>query len=377
MVEIKRVVTRRDWHDFISLPWSIYKDHPHWVPPLRIMVREILNTNKNPFFRHARMLPLLAIRDGRIVGRIAGLIDRVHNHYHSEQTSFFGFFECVNDQPVCDALFDAISRWAGEQGMDRMLGPVNPSTNHECGLLIEGFDKEPRIMMPYNPPYYMQLISVYGFDKVKDLSAWDADSEKLTTDRLIRIAERQKRRSKITVREVDIRNFDREIQTILDIYNHAWEKNWGFVPMDEIEFRHMAKDMKLILEPRLCLIAEVRGEPAAFGLTLPNLNQVLKKIESGSLFPTGIFKLLWYFFGPGRKSTVTESRLMALGIKKKYRSLGLGALLYAEYIHRSPVLGMPVGEASWILEDNFEMLQRLEAANAKQSRRYRLYQKAI
>ncbi len=377
MLEIKDVARKRDWNDFISLPWSIYGDYPHWVPPLRMMVRDILNTNKNPFFRHAQMLPLLAIRDGQVIARAAGIIDQVHNDYHSEQSAFFGFFECINEQKACNALLDAVSHWARDQGMNRLLGPMNPSINHECGLLIEGFDKQPRIMMPYNPPYYMRLLTSYGFDKAKDLSAWDADCEQLTTDRLTKIAERQKRRAKITVREVNMRKFDREIDTILDIYNHAWEKNWGFVPMDEIEFRHMAKDMKLILDPRLCLIAEVEGKPAAFGLTLPNINQVLKKIPDGLLFPFGIFKLLWYLFGPGRKSTVTESRLLALGIKKEYRSLGLGALLYAEYIHRSPALGMPVGEASWILEDNHEMLQRLEAANAQQTRRYRLYQKAL
>ncbi len=377
MLEIKNVITKRDWHDFISLPWTIYKDYPHWVPPLRITVRDILNTSKNPFFRHARMLPLLAVRDGQRIGRVTGIIDQSHNDYHSERSAFFGFFECVNEQMACNTLLDAVSRWAGNHGMNRLLGPMNPSTNHECGLLIEGFDKEPRFMMPYNPPYYMQLLTGYGFDKAKDMSAWDADSKQLTTERLIKIAERQKRRAKITVREVDMRKFDREVDTILEIYNHAWGKNWGFVPMDDIEFRHMAKDMKLILDPRLCLIAEVGDEPAAFGLTLPNINQVLKKIPDGLLFPFGIFKLLWYFFGPGRKSTITESRLMALGIKKEYQSLGLGALLYAEYLQRSPALGMPVGEASWILEDNHEMLDRLEAANAKQTRRYRLYQKAL
>lgn len=377
MLEIKHVVTRRDWKDFISLPWSIYQDYPHWVPPLRMVVRDILNTNKNPFFRHAQMLPLLAIRGGQVIGRVAGIIDQAFNDYHSERSASFGFFECVNEQNVCDALLDAVSRWATDQGMNRLLGPMNPSTNHECGLLVEGFDKDPRIMMPYNPPYYMKLIAGYGFKKTKDLSAWDADSNKVNTERWLRVAERQKRRANITVREVNLRNFDRELDTILDIYNHAWEKNWGFVPMDDIEFRHMAKDMKLILDPRLCLIAEVEGQPAAFGLTLPNINQVLKKIPNGLLFPSGIFKLLWHFLGPGRKSTVTESRLMALGIRKEYRSLGLGALLYAEYLHRSPALGMPVGEASWVLEDNYELLNLLKASNTQQTRRYRLYQKAL
>ncbi len=377
MLEIKHVVSKREWNDFISLPWSIYKDYPHWVPPLRLAVRDLLNTNKNPFFRHAQMLPLLALRDGQLIGRVTGIIDQAHNDYHEEQTAFFGFFECINEQQACNALLETVSRWARDQGMKRLLGPVSPSTNHECGLLIEGFDKDPRVMMPYNPPYYVDLITGHGFKTAKDLSAWDVDSTKHFTNRLIKIAERQKRRSQITVRDVDMRKFDREVDTILEIYNHAWEKNWGFVPMDEIEFRHMANDMKLILDPRLCMIIEVAGKPAAFGLTLPNINQVLKKIPSGSLFPSGIFKLLWYFFGPGRKSTVTESRQLAVGIKKEYRSLALGALLYAEYIHRSPALGMPVGEASWILEDNREMLQSLEAMNAELTRRYRLYQKAL
>ncbi len=377
MLEIKPVVSKKDWRAFISLPWSIYTRYPHWVPPLRVTVRDTLNTNKNPFFRHAQMLPLLAERDGEFVGRVAGIIDQVHNDYHCEQSAFFGFFECVNDQRTCDALMDTVADWAREHGMNRLLGPVNPSTNHECGMLIDGFDKDPRIMMPYNPPYYIDLVTGYGFERAKDLTAWDVDSAKHFTDRLVKIADRQKRRSQITVREVDMRRFDREVGTILEIYNQAWDKNWGFVPMDETEFRHMANDMKMIMDPGLCLIAEVGGEPAAFGLTLPNINQVLKKIPAGKLFPSGIFKLLWYFFGPGRKSTVTESRILALGIKHEHRSLALGALLYAEYIQRSPALGMPVGEASWILEDNREMLHSLEAMNAEQTRRYRVYQKAL
>jgi hypothetical protein len=374
-MEIQPVTDKRQWDAFINLPWSIYRDDPVWVPPLRIAVRDLLNVDKNPFFRHARMRPLLALRHGEVVGRAAGIIDDVHNRYHDERTGFFGFYESVNDQAVCNALLDDVSGWVKAAGMENLRGPMNPSTNHECGLLVEGFDKPPRIMMTYNPTYYPGLLEAAGFSKIKDLQAWDVDSANPFTERLIKVADRQRRRNKITVHEVDMKHFDREIELIMDIYNHAWGRNWGFVPMDEVEFRHMAKDMKLIIDPRLVLIVHVDGVPAAFGLALPNINQALAKIRDGRLLPKGIFKLLWYFFGPGRRRTITESRILTLGIKDEFRRLGLGALLYVEYVRRSPAGGMPVGEASWILEDNTDMISSLEAMNAQLTRRYRIYQR--
>ena len=376
-MELQPVTDKRQWEAFIGLPWSIYRNDQVWVPPLRIAVRDLLDVDKNPFFRHARMRPLLAIRDGEVVGRVAGIIDDVHNHYHGERTGFFGFFECVNDQAVCNALMDDVSEWVRSQGMRQLRGPMNPSTNHECGLLIDGFDKPPRIMMTYNPRYYVGLLEGAGFAKIKDLQAWDVDSANPFTERLIKVADRQRRRNRITVRTVDMKRFDQEIETIMDIYNHAWGKNWGFVPMDETEFRHMAKDMKLILDPSMVLIVQVDGEPAAFGLALPNINQVLARVRDGRLLPTGIFKLLWYYFGPGRRHAISESRILTLGIKEQFRRLGLGALLYVEYLKRSPASGVMVGEASWILEDNTDMIASLEAMSAKITRRYRIYQRPV
>lgn len=377
MIEIQTITSSKDWKRFVDLPWSLYRGNPYWVPPLRIAVRDVLSVKKNPFFRHAKLLPLIAIRDREVVGRIVGVVDQAYNAFHQEQTGFFGFFESIDDKEVSDSLLDQVTEWARAQGMERVLGPVNPSTNHECGLLIEGFDKSPRIMMTYNPPYYAKLIEDYGLVKAKDLQAWDVDSNNSFTQRLIKIADRQRKRSKITVREVNMKSFDQEVDIMLDIYNSAWEKNWGFVPMDEVEFRHMAKEMKMIIDPRLLLIVYVEGEPAAFGLTLPNINQVFHKIGDGRLLPFGIFKLLWHYFGPGRQSTVTETRILALGIKPKFRNLGLGSLLYVEYVKRSPATGAPVGEASWILEDNKDMIASLKSMNAILTRRYRIYQKSI
>ncbi len=376
MPDIVEVKTRRQWRQFIDLPWRIYRDMPHWVPPLRTTVRRTLDARRNPFFRHAELLPLLAVDRGRPVGRAAGVIDAAHNRFHDERTAFFGFFESENRPDVCAGLLDRIAVWSARRGMDRLRGPLNPSTNHECGLLIEGFDKDPRIMMTYNPPYYAALFEQYGLKKAKDLTAWDLQADSPFSNRLIKVSERQKRRAKIGVRGIDKRAFDREIDVVLDIYNDAWHRNWGFVPMTESEFRHMAKEMKLILDPELCLIVEVDGKPAAFGLALPNINQALKKVPSGRLLGTGLFRILWDVLGPGRAATITESRILALGIKHDFRNLGLGPLLFVEYLRRSPARGITTAEASWILEDNREMVDRLRAMSARLTRRYRIYEKA-
>ena len=376
-MQVQTVETSRQWRTFIDLPWSIYAGNRHWVPPLRIAVRGVLNTRRNPFFRHAALYPLLAYQDGKAVGRIAGIADEAHNAYHAERTAFFGFFECVNDQSVCDAMLNAVSDWARGQGMHLLRGPVNPSTNHECGLLVEGFDKRPRFMMTYNPPYYPGLLTAHGLTKAKDLTAWDTEATSVFSDRFTRIADRQRQRAHITVRDLRMRDFDREIEVIREIYNNAWGENWGFVPMDEIEFRYMAKQMRMVLDPRLCLIAYVRDEPAAFALALPNINQVLMKIRNGRLLPYGIFVLGWYLLGPGRRSAITECRILTLGIRQKYRTLGLGSLLYFEYLTRAPAAGMGVAEASWILEDNADMIATLESSHARITRRYRIYDKPL
>lgn len=377
MYQMKSIETKSDWSAFIDLPWEIYKDDPNWVPPLKIAVRDLLDVNKNPFFKHAFMHPVLAYQNGKCVGRIVGVIDENHNKFHSEKTAFFGFYEVIHDQKLSDALLNEVAKWAKSKGMEMLRGPMNPSTNHECGLLVEGYDDPPTVMMTYNPGYYQTLLENWGLKKAKDMFAYHLSSKVKVSDRLMAQAEKLKQAGYVTFRSVNMKNFDAEVERILEIYNDAWEKNWGFVPMEPEEFRHMAKDLKTVLDPELLLIAEVRGQTAGFALTLPDVNQAIKKVKDGKLLPTGIFKLLWNTKGPGRKKTITRCRILTLGIKKAYREHGIGPLLYAEYFRRGPKLGYQEGEASWILEDNKPMNSALQHMCGQRTKVYRIYDRAL
>jgi hypothetical protein len=377
MIQLKPVATKADWKLFIDLPWSIYGQDPCWVPPLRVAVRDLLDVRKNPFFRHATMHPLIAIKNGRCVARIVGIVDDKHNEFHGEKTGFFGFFESIDDQAVVNLLLDEVSRWVKERGMVALRGPVNPSTNYECGLLVDGFSDPPSVMMTYNPGYYTKLLETWGLSKAKDLFAYELKPDSRFSTRLLAQSERLKTQGAVTFRCIDMRRFDDEVAKILEIYNDAWEKNWGFVPMDPDEFRHMAKDMKAIVDPNLLLVAEVRGQIAGFGMALPDVNQVFKKIPDGKLFPTGLAKLLWNLKGPGRKRTINRMRIVTLGIKQAYREAGIGPLLYTEYLKRGVAGGYRLGEASWILEDNRPMNRALELMGAKRTKVYRIYGRAF
>lgn len=377
MIEVRAVRSARDWAEFIDLPWRIYKGDPHWVPPLRIAVRDQLDVEKNPFFKHAFMNAFLAVRGGEVVGRIVGVVDENHNRFHNESTAMFGFFECIDDQGVSEALFGAVQKWSLDRGMTLLRGPINLSTNFESGLLVEGFQDTPSVMMNYNPPYYEKLIEKAGFSKAKDLLAYNVDQASRFSERLLAQSERLKANESVRFRTVNMRKFDEEVERINEVYNDAWEQNWGFVPMNPEEFRHMAKDMKAIVDPELLLIAEVRGEVAGFGLALPDVHQAFKKIPDGKLLPTGLLKLLWNTKGPGRKNTISRCRILTLGIKKAYRNFSLGPLFYTEYLRRGPAAGYAVGEASWILEDNGPMNRALELMCGKRTKVYRIYDRNL
>jgi GNAT superfamily N-acetyltransferase len=377
MLQLKLVELKSDWKNFIDLPWSIYKGDSNWVPPLKIAVRDILDVKKNPFFKHAYMNPIIAYEDGKCVGRIVGVIDEAHNKYHEEKTVFFGFFEAIDNQKLANALLDEVAKWGKSKGMTTLRGPMNPSTNHECGLLVEGFLDPPTVMMTYNPLYYLKLLENWGLSKSKDLMAYIIDSKRPFSERLMAQSEKLRQRGRVQFRTVNLSKWDQEVDMILDIYNDAWEKNWGFVPMNPEEFRHMAKDMKAIVDPELVLIAEVNGKPAGFGLALPDVNQVFHKVKDGQLFPTGLVKLLWHLKGPMRKKTINRCRILTLGIKQEYRELGIGAMLYAEYVKRGPAGGYPIGEASWILEDNLPMNKALTMMAGERTKVYRIYDKNL
>lgn len=376
-VVVREVRSPQDWERFIELPWKIYANDSHWVPPLRIAVRDMLDVQKNPFFKHAFMNAFLALRGEEVVGRIVGVVDENHNRFHQESAAFWGFFESIEDHGVARALFSSLEKWAIGRGASVLRGPVNLSTNHEAGLLVEGFESDPAIMMMYNPPYYSELIEKQGFIKAKDLLAYNVEQGSRFSERLLAQSERLKANGSVSFRTIQLRKFQQEVDTILEIYNDAWEDNWGFVPMNPEEFRHMAKDMKAIIDPELLLIAEVRGQPAGFGLALPDVNQAFKKIPDGKLLPTGLFKLLWNTKGPGKRATINRCRILTLGIKKAYRNFSLGPLFYTEYLRRGPAAGYPTGEASWILEDNRAMNRALEMMCGKRTKVYRIYDRLI
>lgn len=373
-MKIEEVKTKKQLNDFLLLPWNIYATDKFWIPPLLITVKQALDDKKNPFYKHAKLRLWTAYQDNKCVGRIAGIIDDNHNNFHNEKTGFWGFFECINDQTVCNALFKEVESWVRSQAMTVLRGPVSPSTNYECGLQISAFDTKPFIMMTQNPEYYPALVEKAGFAKAKDLLAWVVDNSVEFDPRLIRHAERTMQSKNVTIRSMNKKKWDEEIAIIKEIYNSAWEKNWGFVPITDDEFHQLAKDMKQIVIPDLILIVEVKGKPAGFGVLLPDMNQVMEKIPDGKLFPTGLFKLLWY---TKVKNVVNRGRIPMLAVKREYRYLGLAALMYLTYFKIGPEKGFPVAECSWILEDNSAMNDGLKFMKAKHYKTYRIYDKPL
>ena len=376
-IDIVTVSSARDLRRFVDLPWQIYNraDHPQWVPPLRIAVRDALDSKNNPFYREATRELFLALRNGKPVGRIAAIENRAHNDFHGDRVGFFGFFECKEDQEAPNALFAAAESWLRERRLDTIRGPVNPSTNHECGLLVDGFEQHPMIMTTWNPRYYSTLVDGAGFAKAKDLIAYHISIETeqpfVLPERYQRHAERAMQGNRLTFRDIDIRDFDREVERCWEIYNEAWEKNWGFFPMSHDSFVHEAKVLKHIVWKNLAFIAEVNGDPAGFLIVLPDYHRAFKAIGNGRLLPTGIFKIL------AAKRRLTSVRIMILGVKARYRTRSIFPLFANEIDRRGRARGATTGEASWILEDNEKLNRPLAALGLKEYRRWRIYDRAI
>lgn len=374
-VRIKPVSDKKDLKAFINLPWKIYNstEHPQWVPPLKIAVKEALDTKKNPFYKRADIQLFLAEKDGKPAGRIAAIENRAHNEFHKDKVGFYGFFESINDPSVADALFDAAGDWLKKRNLSTMRGPMNPSTNHECGLLVRGQSQHPTIMTTWNPKYYIELHEKAGLSPTKDLVAYFLPTEMVTAlpEKVVQYAERVKKDMRVKFRDFDVKNFNREVEICFDIYNSAWEKNWGFFPMTREEFFFAAKDMKMILDPRFAFIAEVDGKPAGFMLALPDMNYVFKRIPDGNLFPTGIFKLLV------GKRLVRTVRILTLGVKPEFRGSGIFALFTYESFQRAKQAKVLAGEASWILEDNEAMNKPWRDMGAPLYRRWRVYDRAL
>lgn len=368
---VKPVSSKRELKQFIRLPWKIYSNDKNWVPPLIMDMKTILSRQKNPFFLHSEAEYFLVCRNGEPVGRVAAILNRNHNKYHHEKTAFFGFFECIDDLDVARALMEKAEEWARGQGQNVLRGPTNPTMNDTCGMLISGFDSPPVIMMTYNPPYYSTLLETLGYGKAQDLLAFYMLSAKKLGDRVIRIAEIARKRSHVHVRNINMKKYWDEVRLVKEIYNDAWSLNWGFVPMTDEEFIHLAKELKPVIEPELVFIAEIDGEPAAFALTLPDYNEVLIKIN-GRLFPFGLLKLLYY------SRRIVNVRILTLGVKKKFAvNKGIAPLLYKMTYDAGGAWGCKGGEFSWILESNKPMVSAAKIMGAHEYKRYRLYEKEL
>lgn len=366
-VNIIKVENQKDLMRFIKFQWKIYEGDEHWVPPLLMDRKKLLNKIKNPFYQHAEVDFFLATKDGELVGRIAAIKNDLHNKYHNDEVGFFGFFECINDQAVANALFDTAKKWLKDRGFKEMRGPANPSSNDEYGMLLEGFNDEPRLLMTYNPKYYLDLCEKYGLKKAKDLYAYKLESEKVTSSvKLKRVAELAKTRAKMEIKQLDMKQFEKELDKVKEVYNKAWAPNWGFVPMTDEEIDAMAKDLKPLVEPSLVLFGEIDGKVMGFALVMLDYNQVFKSMN-GKLFPFGFLKLYT------QKKKITWSRIITLGIIPEYQKKGLDATFYYEIVMRARKLGILLGEASWVLEDNDMMNRGAQVMNGELYKKYRIY----
>lgn len=372
MKRIVPVKSDKDLTVFIDFPHELYKNDPNYVPELFIAQKDLLTTH--PFHKHSSLQCFLAYDGDKVVGRIAAILNNNHNTYNKRNDGFWGFFDCVNNQETANLLLSTAAQWLKDKGVDqKLIGPVNFSTNEACGLLVSGFDSPPVLMMTYNAPYYAQLIEKAGFDKQIDLIAWhwDGDNYDDKSVRLLNALQERLKRNNIIIRKVNLKNFQEEVTKLREVYNSAWDQNSGFVPLTDDEFNHLAKDLKLIIDPDFVLVAEQAGKLVGFGLALPNFNEVLHKVKRGRLLPTGIFKILL------NKNKIKSIRIYALGVIDGYRKMGIEACLYGTIIKEYKRKGYKHAEAGWTLENNTLINEAITAIKGDPYKKYRIYEKQI
>ncbi len=366
-LNVEEVKNPKDLMTFIRFPWEIYRGNPYWVPPL-IKDLVLKFSPEHPFRSHAEMIFFLARRAGKIVGRIAGIIDHHYIEFHQEKVGFFGFFESIPGAEVAEILFSRVTDWLKDHGMGKMAGPMNPSTNDECGLLIEGFDSPPCLMMPYNPRYYPSLLEGFGLRKKMDLYAYLLEESSFLLDRLDRITQRlRKREPQLHIRPIHLRRLDEELKIVKDIYNQAWSRNWGFVPLTDEEINLLAKELKSLIVSDLVLFAYWGEDPIGFSVSLPDYNVVLKHLN-GKLGLLGLLKFFYY------SKKINKIRVLLLGIKHDFQKKGIEGLLYIETFKKGIKRGYHRAECSWILEENVLMQHGIEAMGGKRYKTYRIYE---
>lgn len=382
-LKITPVETKQELVEFISFAWEVYEGNPNWVPPLVSMMKDMFDLYKNPFWEHAEFQNLLARRDDKVVGRITAIISPNHNDLHREQIGFFGFFEVLQDYEAAEALFDAAGEWVRARGMTALRGPANPSVNDEYGLLVDGFDSPPVVMMTYNPPYYADFIERYGFSKAMDLWAYHLDTAVLggkkvdkLPPKLVRVVETVRKRYGYTVRKFNLKNWDAEVERFKKVYNSAWEKNWGAVAMTEHEITHLADDMKQIMDPDLVFLVEKDGEVVGVSITLPDVNQALLRANPHpkTWEPWTLLKFFWHF---KIRPCIDGMRVLILGVMEPYRGKGIDALLYYETAMAALPKGYKNAEMSWILETNDPMNRAIQFLGGQVYKTYRIYEKPL
>jgi GNAT superfamily N-acetyltransferase len=378
-VEIEKVETKKQLKQFIRVPWDVYKNEPNWVPWLFFERMQFFDKQRNPFFEHAEADYFIARRDGKAVGSIAAVLNHRHNEIHEENIAHFGVFELQNDPEVAAALLDTACNWARDMGTDRILGPANLSSTMEWGMLFEGYDSPPVVLMPYNPPYYNDFVEAAGFTKAMDLYAWNNRIAKLMEpgglpEKLVRVVGKVKDRYKLNIRALNMKDFDNEIKIVKHVYNSAWEKNWGFVPLTDNEFDSLVTELKPILDPRIVFIVEAKGEPVGFSLSLPDVNQVLHKLRPG---PTTIGSYIAGARMLRNKTKTNRLRVFALGVLEEYRARGVDALMYYETVVAGVPLGYEWAEGSWVLENNDAANRVSEMVGSDLYKRYRVYEKVL
>jgi GNAT superfamily N-acetyltransferase len=374
-LEIRPVATRKELATFIKLPWRLYRNEPNWVAPLLMDLKKRLDQTKNPFFKHAQAQYFLAYRDGRAIGRISAHIDDNLNKFQDNAWGLFGWFECEDDPEAAKALLDAAEKWLRERGRDRMVGPMDFTTNDECGLLVEGHEHPPIILCPWHHPYYQRLFEQdIGIDKAMDLYMWSlhVTGRDKVHPAIWEMADKVESEHGIVCRNFRKKDLHAEVTRFLEVYNSAWERNWAFVPLNEEEVRHYAKDLKPVLDENWAMVAEKKdtGEVVGAALSLPDFNQVLGKMN-GRLLPFGWITAL------REKPKVDAVRVFALGVKPEYQHTGVGARFYQMHFDAAESTPQKGGEMGWILEVNKPMNRAMEGMGGEIKRRYRVYERVL
>lgn len=374
-VTVEPVRTAADLTAFVDLPWQIYRDDPHWVPPLKREVHAFLDRRRHPFYRHGEARLFLARLNGQVVGRILASDDPRHNEEHGTNLGCFGMFESIDDQEVADALLEAAADWLRLRGRTEVMGPIDYSTNYPCGLLVDGFDTPPRVMMNHHPPYYARLLEHAGLEKAKDLYAWWFNDPGDAINEWRGRVEKLAARFNVTVRSVRLSDYDREIERCKRVYNEAWEKSWGFVKMTDAEFDHLAAQIKQLRAPQMLKLAEVDGQPVGLSVTMPDLNEAIKPLD-GRLtrwgLPIGLARLIY------RLPRVKTARMAVLGVLEGYRRRGVGELLILSTLDDGKhLMGYHSAELGWTLEDNHLVNRTVERVGGRRYKTYRIYHRPL